>query len=195
MGAMRAVAWGASSPRSACFPRCAAWIFVTASSCGIPCELTVLIDLLLAIGSADLFPSPGSTFSAHAMEMRQCSEKFSSGQNSHGVKCTKSGGCWAGIPSSHIEKSRSCDAKDVARLVLHQRFVAGMTSLAREPFQDDDAEDAEDDDDAVDDDAGAEDDDAADEHEQDAADQAEEQQGEQQGEQQQQQQQQRQRQV
>ena len=126
----------------------------------------ILIDLLLAIGSADLFPSPGSTFSAHAMEMRQCSEKFSSTQNWHGEKCTKSGGCWAGIPSSHLENSRSCDAKDVARLVMHQRFEAGMTSMNREAFPEDD--EAEDD--------GAMDDAAEDGDEKDDADQQQQQQ-------------------
>ena len=114
----------------------------------------ILIDLLMAIGSADLFPSPGSTFSAHAMEMRQCSEKFSTSQNWHGEKCTKSGGCWAGLPSSHLENSRSCDAKDVARLVARQRFEAGMTSFESEaPPEDEEDEDEEAEDDDEQDDA------------------------------------------
>ena len=88
----------------------------------------LLIDLITVMESEELYPSPGSTFSAHAMEMRQCTDK---GQK-WGQKCSERGGCWAGLPLNLPVYSRACDAEDVQRLVARTRLDSAATSAREE---------------------------------------------------------------
>ena len=83
------------------------------------------IDLITVMESEELYPSPSSTFPAHAMEMR------------HGLIRARNGAevlnaaVAAGLPLNLPVHSRACDAEDVQRLVAHMRLTLPRRVLER----------------------------------------------------------------